>query len=73
MWPGPVWRYVRAFRVTGPPMIERMYRAAILTVSDGVASGTRLGTSGDSLEDGLTSEGYDVETRRVVSDTRDEI
>jgi len=73
MWPGPDWRFSRAFRVAGPPIIERMYRVAILTVSDGVATGTRLDTSGDSLEDVLTSGGYSVETRRVVSDDTDEI
>jgi molybdopterin adenylyltransferase len=47
-------------------------RAAVLTVSDGVAGGTREDESGDLLADLLAAEGYDV-VRRVVSDERDEI
>ena len=50
----------------GPP------RAAVLTVSDGVAEGTREDRSGDVLEELLTREGYEV-VRRVVRDERDEI
>jgi molybdopterin adenylyltransferase len=41
----------------------------VLTVSDGVAAGTREDASGDLLEDLLSGEGYEVE-RRVVSDER---
>ena len=46
--------------------------AAVLTVSDGVAAGTREDLSGDVLAELLTAEGYDVE-RRVVPDDPDEI
>jgi molybdopterin adenylyltransferase len=47
-------------------------RAAVLTVSDGVAEGTREDGSGDLLEGLLAGEGYEVE-RRVVPDDRDAI
>ena len=46
--------------------------AAVLTVSDGVAEGTREDRSGDLLEELLASEGYDV-VRRVVPDEREAI
>jgi molybdopterin adenylyltransferase len=44
----------------------------VLTVSDGVVAGTREDKSGDTLEELLRGDGYDVE-RRVVPDERDEI
>jgi molybdopterin adenylyltransferase len=47
-------------------------RAAVLTVSDGVAAGEREDRSGDLLAELLAGEGYDVE-RRVVPDERDAI
>jgi molybdenum cofactor synthesis domain-containing protein len=47
-------------------------RAAVLTVSDGVAHGERDDRSGDLLADLLAAEGYDV-LRRVVADERDSI
>ena len=47
-------------------------RAAVLTVSDGVAGGTREDESGDLLARLLAGEGYEVE-RRVVPDDRDAI
>ena len=47
-------------------------RAAVLTVSDGVADGTRDDRSGDLLAELLAAEGYDV-ARRVVPDERDAI
>ena len=47
-------------------------RAAVLTVSDGVAEGTREDRSGDLLADFLSGEAYDV-VRRVVPDDRGEI
>ena len=47
-------------------------RAAVLTVSDGVAGGTREDESGDLLAGLLGAEGYEVE-RRIVSDDRDAI
>jgi molybdopterin adenylyltransferase len=47
-------------------------RAAVLTVSDGVAGGTREDRSGDLLGALLESEGFEV-VRRVVPDERDSI
>ena len=47
-------------------------RAAVLTVSDGVAAGTREDRSGEVLEELLREEGYEV-ARRVVADDREAI
>jgi molybdopterin adenylyltransferase len=47
-------------------------RAAVLTISDGVARGERDDGSGDALEELLAGEGYEV-VRRVVPDDRAEI
>lgn len=47
-------------------------KAAVLTVSDGVAEGTREDLSGDLLAGLLEEEGYEV-VRRVVPDDPDEI
>ena len=47
-------------------------RAAVLTISDGVAAGTRADESGDLLAALLAVDGYAVE-RRIVSDDVDEI
>jgi len=47
-------------------------RAAVLTVSDGVARGEREDASGDLLGGLLADDGYDVE-RRIVPDERDAI
>ena len=47
-------------------------RAGVLTVSDGVAEGTREDRSGDALEELLSAAGFEVE-RRVVPDERDAI
>jgi molybdopterin adenylyltransferase len=47
-------------------------KAAVLTVSDGVADGTRLDESGELLAGLLAGEGYEVEGR-VVPDDRDAI
>jgi molybdenum cofactor biosynthesis protein B len=47
-------------------------KAAVLTISDGVAEGTREDRSGDALDDLLRGEGFEVE-RRVVPDEREEI
>ena len=44
-------------------------RAAVLTVSDGVAAGEREDRSGDELARLLQADGYDV-VRRVVADER---
>ena len=47
-------------------------RAAVLTVSDGVARGERPDESGALLEELLAADGYEV-VRRVVADERTEI
>ncbi len=47
-------------------------KAAVLTVSDGVAAGVREDRSGDILASLLAEEGYEVE-RLVVADELDEI
>jgi molybdenum cofactor synthesis domain-containing protein len=47
-------------------------KAAVLTISDGVHAGVREDASGDTLEDLLRDEGFEVE-RRVVPDGREEI
>ena len=47
-------------------------KAAVLTVSDGVAAGRREDESGEVLAGLLADEGYEVE-RRVVPDERDAI
>jgi molybdopterin adenylyltransferase len=47
-------------------------KAAVLTVSDGVASGTRDDRSGRALVELLEADGYDV-THRVVPDEQPEI
>jgi molybdenum cofactor biosynthesis protein B len=47
-------------------------KAAVLTVSDGVARGERPDESGELLELLLSAQGYDVE-RRIVPDDRDAI
>ena len=47
-------------------------RAAVLTVSDGVARGEKEDASGDLLAGRLADDGYDVE-RRTVPDDRDAI
>jgi molybdopterin adenylyltransferase len=44
-------------------------RAAVLTISDGVAAGEREDRSGDLLEELLGADGWEVE-RRVVPDER---
>jgi len=47
-------------------------KAAVLTISDGVAAGERRDESGDLLAELLAAEGYEVE-RRVVPDDREGI
>jgi molybdopterin adenylyltransferase len=48
-------------------------RAAVVTVSDGVAQGTREDGSGDAAEELLRDAGFDIAARRVVPDEREEI
>jgi molybdopterin adenylyltransferase len=47
-------------------------KAAVLTISDGVAAGEREDASGDALEELLSADGFEV-ARRVVPDEREEI
>jgi molybdenum cofactor synthesis domain-containing protein len=47
-------------------------KAAVLTISDGVAAGQREDASGDLLAELLGGEGYEV-SRRVVPDDHDRI
>src|SRR6266496_5369931 len=47
-------------------------KAAVLTISDGVAAGEREDESGDLLAELLAAEGYEIE-RRVVPDDREGI
>jgi molybdenum cofactor synthesis domain-containing protein len=47
-------------------------KAAVLTVSDGVSDGTREDRSGQTLDELLVGEGFEV-VRRVVPDERDAI
>jgi molybdopterin adenylyltransferase len=49
------------------------FAAKVLTVSDGVAGGTRDDTSGRALVEALTAAGYDVATHRVTSDGADAV
>lgn len=48
-------------------------RAAVLTVSDGVASGSREDESGEVLAERAASAGFEVVERRTVADERDQI
>lgn len=47
--------------------------AKVLTVSDGVAAGTREDRSGDALAERLGREGFTVAAREVVPDGRDSV
>jgi molybdopterin adenylyltransferase len=53
--------------------MSAMARAAVLTVSDGVSSGTRDDASGDVAQEILEGGGFEVSTRRVVADERVEV
>jgi molybdopterin adenylyltransferase len=50
-----------------------MTNAKVLTVSDGVAEGTRDDKSGRALVERLTNEGYDVVDHRVTRDGIQEV
>ncbi|MGI9578417.1 MAG: MogA/MoaB family molybdenum cofactor biosynthesis protein [Microthrixaceae bacterium] len=56
-------------RPTGSPVLE----AKVLTVSDGVAAGTRKDTGGGAVADCLESAGFRVVERRISSDGVDEV
>jgi molybdenum cofactor synthesis domain-containing protein len=43
-------------------------RARVLTVSDGVAEGTREDRSGDALAERLAGAGFEVDRRQIVAD-----
>ena len=47
---------------------ERTHEAKVVTVSDGVMSGTREDLSGAALEEALTAAGFKVVSRSVVAD-----
>src|ERR671917_928054 len=49
-------------------MSERRWPAKVLTVSDGVAEGTREDRSGEALAERLGATGFDVVERRVSAD-----
>jgi molybdenum cofactor synthesis domain-containing protein len=51
----------------------RVFRAAVVTVSDGVTHGTRTDDSGDIAERLLVDAGFEVADRSVVPDERPEI
>jgi molybdenum cofactor synthesis domain-containing protein len=50
-----------------------MWRAAVVTVSDGVTSGTRVDQSGDLIVERLRQLPAEVAMRRVVADNADAI
>jgi molybdopterin adenylyltransferase len=50
-----------------------MVEAKILTVSDSTVAGTREDRSGPALADRLAEAGFDVVTRRVVADGRENV
>lgn len=50
-----------------------MIRVAVLTVSDGVAEGTRQDVSGATIAEWAVARGYSVEARDVVADETAEI
>ena len=49
------------------------YRAAVVTVSDGVAAGTRDDESGDEVEKLLAGAGFEIVRRAVVPDDHQQI
>ena len=46
-------------------------KAAVVTVSDGVAAGARVDESGDILASALEAAGYEIIARKVVPDEQD--
>jgi molybdopterin adenylyltransferase len=53
--------------------MDQRSRAAVITVSDGVANGTRVDGSGDLAAQMLAEAGFEVATRLVVADEGPEI
>lgn len=56
-----------------PPFSGGARRAAVVTISDGVASGERKDLSGEAVVALLEESGYDVSNRLVVADEVSEI
>ncbi len=54
-------------------MPDGALQAKVLTVSDGVADGTRDDASGRALVEQLTSAGFEVVDHRVTADGRDNV
>ena len=52
---------------------NRMWKAAVITMSDGVIAGTRQDRSGEVLSGLLTVAGYDLKVRTAVEDTEEQI
>lgn len=50
---------------------KRKWKAAVITMSDGVIAGTRQDRSGDVLTGILTEAGYELALRTAVEDTED--
>jgi molybdopterin adenylyltransferase len=50
--------------------VDTPFRAAVVTVSDGVSQGTRADASGDAADELLSAAGLDVTERAVVPDER---
>lgn len=50
---------------------KRTWKAAVITMSDGVIAGTRQDRSGDVLSELLTEAGYELALRTAVEDTEE--
>ncbi len=52
---------------------NRVWRAAVITLSDGVIAGTRQDRSGEVLSEMLAGAGYEICVRTAVEDTEEKI
>ena len=50
---------------------DRAWRAAVITLSDGVIAGTRQDRSGEVLSEMLVEAGYEIRVRTAVEDTEE--
>ena len=50
---------------------DRAWRAAVITLSDGVIAGTRQDRSGEVLSEILVEAGYEIRVRTAVEDTEE--
>ncbi|MXX01594.1 MAG: MogA/MoaB family molybdenum cofactor biosynthesis protein [Acidimicrobiia bacterium] len=50
---------------------DTAWRAAVITLSDGVIAGTRQDRSGEVLSGMLAEAGYEIRVRKAVEDTED--